>query len=65
MIFFNNYGDTDFNYIFRSSLLPFWDQEIMANLNKYIYIYTQSELFSYCYSVVIELFVPQSETASK
>lgn len=35
----------------------------MANFKKTLYI--QSELFSYYYSVVIELLAPQSEAASK
>lgn len=56
MILFNNYSDTRLNYIFISSLLPFRDQKITINLKK-----IQSELFSYYYSVVIELLVAASK----
>lgn len=63
MILLNNYSDTYFNYIFVCSLLPSRAQKIMANFKKTLYI--QSELFSYYYSVVIELLAPQSEAASK
>lgn len=59
MIFLNNYSDTCFNYIFISSLLSFRDQKKKKQTTN------QSELFSYYYSVVMELLVPQSEAASK